>query len=384
LDCFDFLNNDTVRGTISFLMIIGSVFSVNRNVFVFNEGKFIYEAWFLMFTFSFFLSYQLHSKPTPRRRNIGEVSESIASIASFYKQYGTEGSQDLNPVAVKKIEKKKNRDAFTLDHKTQRLIIYNLLLFIWSIQMLVCFGDRLNNQIKLAYLFKQFAAVLMSILTLFVIWMEWKNPNGINQSKIYKYGCSFAYFTCSMLQIIALIDELLASNRCDGGYCKTGIIGSQCLGIVLPLTLCFDIVIPRIMNNMRYRILIQSFWISLSCFLFYIGYRAKKREIYDGSRGPWYVALSEFGWLMNSMLFLVFCATLFFRDQCSFRSPKYDGMILFLIGVLYCLSLGLLLSYPYGMYPIDNITEYDSEAYMDSLLLIPICILSSYEMNFIS
>ena len=94
--------------------------------------------------------------------------------------------------------------------------------------------------------------------------------------------------------------------------------------------------------------------------------------------------LSKVGWALNSILFGLLCVTLFVRQTLNVRLPKYDGIFLFIIGIAYVLALGMSLSYPFGLYRIDNVAVHKEGTftpYHDALLLIPLSFLTSYEIQ---
>eukprot|EP01084_Bolivina_argentea_P224847 380114_1 len=223
---------------ISFSMIIGSILSVNRNIYVFDNKKFYYQGWFLLITFTGFLSYQLHSKNLNRKRRIigeNQSKESIAEEAPRHRHI--EGisedkgknnhKNDVHPLLRNKgvlsyhnnnkhLKKIKN-NAFNVDHKKQRMIIYNLFIFVWSINMLVYFGVLLQYEIRAYYELEISASGIMLILSIFMIFMEWNNKFNSNNNKyniFYQYGCCFMYWLSSILQISALIFQLTSSNHC--------------------------------------------------------------------------------------------------------------------------------------------------------------------------
>ena len=282
--------------------------------------------------------------------------------------------------------------AFNVDNSRQRMIVYNAIIFIYAVNNVVNYGNIIKQKKnKIYYDLKVASASCMIIISMGMIYFEW-NCLFIDTLR-YKYITCFVYWLCCLLQIAALVHELIVDDNNQNE--QVMIVGAQFLGISIPFILGFDIF-WSVLDNIRYRILICAMFVGLSCFLYYIGYAEMiRKEV--GIR--WYIRLSEYGWLMNAILFLMICVTLLFRDKCRFRSPKFDGMILFIIGIFYVLSLGFSLSYPYGVYPINNHDDIDGSddvinigdvqtieiiEYNDALLLIPICFLISYEIQLIT
>ena len=353
---------------LSILMVTASILAANRIGFEVDGDQFVDESWFLIMSFTIFLAIGLHSKTKQRRRpNLGErvpSKMSIADAAAFEDQM--EGTFDVDPLlfSVKqkalKARASPSNHVFSLNSKVHRIGIYSILLFVSSIDGVIVFRDDVLHIVSTSLM------LFVSLMMMFVI-----------IQKSIKWNQSLFFGLCSMVQIGSII--IMAINH--NGEQIMSIIGSQCLSVMIPLIVSLDIV-WSILDEIRCRVMVHSIFLAVSSLFYFIGYSDDLRNEFNGDI-PWYIRLSEFGWATNLALFGLLCVIMCVRGLLGVRLMKCDGIFLFIVGVGNVLSLGFSLSFPFGRYPIDNVSE-DRESfilYYDALILIPLCCLNSYEMQ---
>ena len=337
-------------------LIISTYFTVN-----------LYHGWILLLSLSMIIAYELecilsditnietnmlpHKQPLLPDNDLDDFEVTDNNNLSSSKSL-------INSSILKDYISRMYNDAsqFSLSTKPQRLVIYNLIMFIWCLQWLPLYVQYLRD----SWYFDEETRLKLQISAVSI--MLCASVMGIQRKWT---GLELEVGAINLLWLAGIVLNCYAisyfikecGDRSEEQKCKNAVVGRYFMEILLPLIIMMDTGLDQLFDDIAYRVRVNSLFVGLKALMVYIPFDWGINGIIPGNNYA-YQKVQEIGYLLLTIQFVIVLT--------YYCCPAYQRWLRFVISG--CTLIGVSMAWNY----------YDWQ--YEFLILIPFCALLSFDM----